>query len=150
MVVSRFVCCSYGMQLLNSFRGGQIAADWERFCESQRKDSLPHSPTRGGAPIDERSHVVHIVNNTRIHQIVKVKDLEVNSAHVQGFRAEHVGEGLIVSGVAPDGCVEAIESEDGILLGVLWHPEQLAGTALFEDLVERAQLRAEQSASLEH
>ena len=36
---------------------------------------------------------------------------------------DRVGDGLIVSGRARDGVVEAIELDDGWTLGVQWHPE---------------------------
>ena len=40
-----------------------------------------------------------------------------------------VGAGLVVSGVADDGVIEAIESGDEPVLGVQWHPELLLGRA---------------------
>jgi gamma-glutamyl-gamma-aminobutyrate hydrolase PuuD len=37
---------------------------------------------------------------------------------------KRVGEGLVVSAVAPDGVVEAVEAEgDRFMVGVQWHPE---------------------------
>jgi putative glutamine amidotransferase len=41
--------------------------------------------------------------------------------------------------VAPDGVVEAVESDDGNLLAVQWHPEMLGGPdPVFFWLIERA------------
>lgn len=53
------------------------------------------------------------------------------------------GEDILVSATAPDGTIEAIESSNGQIVGVQWHPEGLIHTApemnrLFADLVERS------------
>lgn len=51
------------------------------------------------------------------------------------------GEGLDISGRSGDGIVEAIESADGRLIGVQFHPERMPKTIwvkLFEYLVKRA------------
>jgi putative glutamine amidotransferase len=50
--------------------------------------------------------------------------LTVNSLHHQAIAA--VGTSLRVAAVAPDGLIEAVISDDGLILGVQWHPEQLA------------------------
>jgi putative glutamine amidotransferase len=51
---------------------------------------------------------------------------------------DRVGEGLIVSGRARDGVVEAIELRDGWALGVQWHPEAGDKRELFEAFAEAA------------
>ena len=62
----------------------------------------------------------------------------VNSFHIQAV--ERLGAGLTATAHSGDGLVEAIESEDGRLLGVQFHPERLGTTwsRLFEHLVRRA------------
>jgi putative glutamine amidotransferase len=49
----------------------------------------------------------------------------VNSMHHQGIK--QLAPGLIVNARAPDGLIEGVEGqdEDGFLLGVQWHPEEL-------------------------
>jgi putative glutamine amidotransferase len=68
----------------------------------------------------------------------------VHSAHHQGI--ETVGEGLAVTGRAPDGTVEALEDPSrDFVVGVLWHPEEDPsgdGAPLFRALVEAARDRA--------
>ena len=56
-----------------------------------------------------------------------------------------VAPGLRITAVSPDGCVEGIESEDGLLHGIQWHPEKMhaEGAAVpmlgvFEQLVARS------------
>ena len=65
----------------------------------------------------------------------------VNSMHHQAVRTP--GEDIVVSATAPDGTIEAIESRNGQIVAVQWHPEGLIHSApemnrLFADLVERS------------
>ncbi len=75
---------------------------------------------------------------SRLHAIGGVLRLEVNSAHHQAAGA--VGLGVVVSGWAPDGVIEAIEvPERCFCIGVQWHPEyriSAADDALFAALIE--------------
>ncbi len=66
--------------------------------------------------------------------------LKVNSLHHQVV--ERVGESLVVTARADDGVVEGVETRDGLVLGVQWHPELLAKPdPTFTWLVERARER---------
>ena len=60
--------------------------------------------------------------------------------HHQAVRTP--GEDILVSATAPDGTIEAIESSNGQIVGVQWHPEADSHTPemnrLFADLVERS------------
>ena len=63
----------------------------------------------------------------------------VNSFHHQAV--DNAGEHLKVAAVAPDNTVEAVESDEyRSIIGVQWHPEQMAeaGLPLFRWLVEAA------------
>ncbi|MEM8599751.1 MAG: gamma-glutamyl-gamma-aminobutyrate hydrolase family protein, partial [Bacteroidota bacterium] len=64
--------------------------------------------------------------------------VEVNTRHVQAVAT--CGEGLAATGHAPDGVIEALEGDDGRLMGVQYHPERLGpgGAPLFAHLVARA------------
>ena len=64
----------------------------------------------------------------------------VNSRHHQGIKK--VGEGLTVTAKAADGVVEAIETADGQIVAVQWHPENMwqehaEMRRLFEDFIGR-------------
>ncbi|MEL6612492.1 MAG: gamma-glutamyl-gamma-aminobutyrate hydrolase family protein, partial [Bacteroidota bacterium] len=66
------------------------------------------------------------------------EQVEVNTRHLQAVAT--YGDGLVASGYAPDGVVEALEGDDGRLLGVQYHPERLGavGAPLFAHVVRRA------------
>jgi putative glutamine amidotransferase len=122
----------YGMQLINARCGGSLLADVQA-----SRGVGPHSPGRnGGLPVQ---HDVELVAGSLLSVCVGASRLPVNSSHVQAI--ECPGQGLRPVAVAPDGVCEAIESEDGRMIGVQFHPERLPGTpwaALFAWLVDRA------------
>jgi putative glutamine amidotransferase len=67
-------------------------------------------------------------------------EIGVNSLHHQ--IVDEVGEGLNVSAKAPDGVVEGLETPDGKILAVQWHPELLpAPDPTFVWLVKEAMVR---------
>ena len=117
----------YGMQLASALRGGTIYADVER-----DRGADTHSRGRGGT-----THAVHVEPGTRLHSLVGGA-VEVNTRHVQAVAEP--GAGLVVSARAPDGTVEAVETEDGAFVGLQFHPEAMSPPldSVFEDLVARA------------
>lgn len=40
-----------------------------------------------------------------------------------------LGRGLKVSAFAADGVIEALEDEEGLIMGIQWHPENLIDSA---------------------
>jgi putative glutamine amidotransferase len=63
-----------------------------------------------------------------LHNILEEDEIEVNSSHHQAVM--EVGDKMIISAIAEDGVVEAIEMIDyPFLLGVEWHPEYEACSA---------------------
>lgn len=118
----------YGMQFINAMQGGTIYAD----LSEQLEGANNHSSSRGADP-----HLIHVKADTHLHRILGSNQIEVNTYHIQSIA--ELGVGLRVSAIAPDGVIEAVESEDGRLLGVQFHPERMgeAMQALFADFVER-------------
>ncbi|GAB4508709.1 MAG: gamma-glutamyl-gamma-aminobutyrate hydrolase [Anaerolineae bacterium] len=118
----------YGMQFINAQRGGTIYADVQR----QHEGAFVHSPGRGAQP-----HPIQLAPDSRLSTLFQAETVTVNTYHVQALAS--VGEGLRVTGVSPDGVIEAIESEDGRMLGVQFHPERMFDQTrpLFEDFVAR-------------
>lgn len=118
----------YGMQFINAQAGGTIYAD----VQAQKDGTLVHSSSRGGT-----DHTVHIDSGSRLHHIMQMQEIITNTYHVQAVL--DVGAGLNAVAWGPDGVIEGIESTDGRLLGVQFHPERMLETALplFEDFVAR-------------
>jgi putative glutamine amidotransferase len=127
----------YGMQLVNALAGGTIYADVEASFEG----CDVHSEKRGGA-----DHPVFVEPDTHLYRMYGSTPLVVTTRHIQAVA--EVGDGLRVAGRAPDGVIEAIESENGLVLGVQFHPERMgpSGQPLFRDLVLQAMQYREQSA----
>ena len=128
----------YGMQLINASLGGTIYGDVQR-----QLDTPAHSPTRNRGR--EIAHLVEVADGSLLADILSGDsrssgELKVNSFHIQAV--EQPASGLKVSArSSADGLIEAVESEDGRLVGVQFHPERLAGTPwerLFDDLVARS------------
>lgn len=136
-----------GEQALNVALGGSLCQD---IPSAFGCDSELHS--HGTPDLPEIRHSVSIEPHSRLHALVGAQSIPVNSRHHQavaclppGFRAvawhpETAREG--------EPLIEAIESEDGLVLGVQWHPENLvdmeseagrAARSLFEAFVRQAE-----------
>ncbi|MDE2998188.1 MAG: gamma-glutamyl-gamma-aminobutyrate hydrolase family protein [Gemmatimonadota bacterium] len=121
----------YGMQFINARFDGAIYAD----IQVQLRKG-PHSPKRS-----ERLPVRHRVRTLPDTWLARLTGrsyefLEVNSSHIQAI--EGPGSGLRVNAVSDDGVIEGIETEDGRIIGLQFHPEALPGTVwdrVFEHLV---------------
>ena len=118
----------YGMQFVNSIAGGTIYGD----VQAQTGADV-HSAERGA-----NTHEVQIAPGTRLHSVLGCNSLTTNSHHIQAI--VDLGQGLRVTARATDGVIEAIESDDGRIVGVQFHPERMdeAGLPLFVDLLKRA------------
>ncbi len=122
----------YGMQLANAAAGGTLYAD----VQAQRDGSAAHSQKRGAS-----DHAVLLEPGTHLQRVLQRDSVTVNTRHIQAI--DTPGRGLRVAARAPDGVVEAVESEDGLVLGVQWHPERIEHdmAPLFRHLVEMAGAR---------
>ena len=119
----------YGMQLLNARAGGSIYAD----VQAQVEDTLVHSAKRGA-----KMHDIEIDTTSALYAALQKRSVKVNSRHIQAIAT--VGSSFRVTAVAPDGVPEAIENEDGSIMGVQFHPENLgeAMLPLFKQFIHRA------------
>lgn len=122
----------YGMQFINARYGGTIFADVQHQCHT-----VAHSPKRtGGIPV---SHRILVEPLTHLAKILGDSHCETNSLHIQAVRS--VGTGLRVSARSDDGVIEGIESRDGRIIGVQFHPEEMPGTVfdrLFDFFIKQA------------
>jgi putative glutamine amidotransferase len=119
-----------GQQLLNVVLGGDLI----QHIPDAIAGCLAHEQPN---PRTEPGHEVEVLPGSLLHAIGGTTRLAVNSAHHQA--AGRVGAGVVVSGRAPDGVIEAIEApERRFCIGVQWHPEyaiSAADEALFEALI---------------
>lgn len=127
-----------GNQLLNVLMGGSLYQD----VTLTGKPCLKH--LQAGRR-DYLTHQVKVTAGTRLASILGEGVCMTNSMHHQSVKK--LGKGLKASAYASDGIVEAIEDEEGLIVGIQWHPESLLESApamncLFSDLCERALLFA--------
>jgi putative glutamine amidotransferase len=109
-----------GQQVLNVAAGGTLIPD----IPSLRPDALPHSDANR-AP-EALAHSVTVEPDSYLAKVGTPPSLEVNSTHHQAV--DRVASGWVVSALAPDGIIEAIEWQGHpFALAVQWHPERLGG-----------------------
>ena len=111
------LCICRGIQILNVAMGGTVYED----IPAQYPTELLHMQR---IPFSKASHIVRIEKGTIMHDLVNSDRIWVNSCHHQAIR--RLASGLVVSGTAPDGLIEAVEFPNAsFCLGVQWHPERL-------------------------
>jgi putative glutamine amidotransferase len=122
-----------GMQILNGIQGGTL---------EQHLSGLELHRHTPGAFTD---HGVRLDAGSLAERVVGGEHTDVKSAHHQGL--SELGEGVVASGYADDGVVEAIELPDrSFAVGVLWHPEEDERSRVVGALVEEARERMKATA----
>jgi putative glutamine amidotransferase len=111
-----------GMQLLNVARGGTLVQDLGGGVEHYVREAW-----------DRPVHEVDVEPGSRLARAFGDERTTVNSVHHQAV--DRLGDGLRATARAADGVIEGIEDDDGVAVGVQWHPEFLTGRA-GEDQVE--------------
>jgi putative glutamine amidotransferase len=111
-----------GMQVLNIVLGGTIHQHYD-------ETSVAHA---------NNPHDVDVVPGTLLERVMGSGPFGGWSNHHQA--CDRLADGYLLSATTPDGCVEAMESTDGRVLAVQWHPEVDAATvphqqALFDWVV---------------
>lgn len=134
-----------GLQLINVAYGGTL---YQNLPGHAKFGKTIHFPQKS------RDHLAHTVTPVRgrLQAILGSKCFHVNSIHRQGIAT--LGDGLHATVIAEDGLVEGLETDNGQVQAVQWHPEELAPTqaqsaALFTDLVWRASARMEKAERVE-
>lgn len=124
-----------GLQLANVALGGSLHQD----LSLANPHHLLHAQKQGR---DYPMHRIEIDAESRLAQILGTTSLFTNTLHHQCVK--DAGRGLAVVARTSDGIPEALESSDGQVILVQWHPEELLDSeprmlGLFADLVQRAQ-----------
>ncbi|MDO4266098.1 MAG: gamma-glutamyl-gamma-aminobutyrate hydrolase family protein [Eubacteriales bacterium] len=123
-----------GLQLVNVALGGSLYQD----LSLKTGEHLLHSQRQNR---DYLIHKVTITEGSRLSELLGTDQIYTNSMHHQCVKQP--GEGLFITAGTSDGIPEAMESADGRIMLVQWHPEELWDSEprmrrLFEDLIERA------------
>lgn len=118
-----------GIQTLAMALDGKVEQD------IKRNNIIKHSQD---AARYEQTHSITLHKGTILHALYHNDSLFVNSFHHQAVAS--TGSRFRVAATAPDGIIEAIESNEyKPILGVQWHPEWLdEGLPLFQWLVDEA------------
>lgn len=120
-----------GMQLMVVAAGGSLHQHLPEVVGTAQ-----HDP--GGDVFGD--HVVTTVPDSLVRRI-EGERVPVHCHHHQAVRHH---PGFVVTATAEDGCVEALEAEDGrdrFALGVQWHPEINRDQRLFDALVQATRAR---------
>jgi putative glutamine amidotransferase len=128
-----------GIQVLNVALGGSLYQD----IASETGSAVAHSQAE---PRDRPTHPVKVMGEgTRLGATLGAPEVEVNSMHHQAIK--RLGRGLREVAWAPDGIIEGVEIPEAsaLVLGVQWHPEELAAhdpaaRNLFRTLITDAEL----------
>ena len=103
-----------GIQVLNVAAGGTLHFHIDGHTQKRSRD--------------QPSHKIEITHDSGLCRLVTERELWVNSFHHQAI--DRVGEGLIVTAMAEDGIIEAVEGVGKrFCMGVQWHPEHMKGYA---------------------
>lgn len=106
-----------GLQIINVLAGGTLIQD----IPSQVGSSICHSQSMEIR--NEVTHKVFVEPGSILHEVMGREEIRTNSYHHQAIG--ELAPGFKVTGRAADGVIEAVESEDGKIFCVQWHPENL-------------------------
>lgn len=120
-----------GQQVINVAMGGSLI----QHLEGHEVRAFGRKHLAHAAVVDPESELGHAAEGRQI---------KVNSLHHQAVRS--VASGLRQTATGDDGTIEGLESDDGLIVAVQCHPEELTGdlpwaTKLFERFVARARVR---------
>jgi len=127
-----FAICR-GLQVLNVALGGTLVQD----IPTEITNALTHDVREPRVAI---AHDVWMSAGSLLERLMRERieegdEVPVNSRHHQAVK--QLAKGLVVSGTAPDGVIEAAEDPGRrFCLGVQWHPENFYRTGEFSPLFE--------------
>jgi putative glutamine amidotransferase len=127
-----FAICR-GIQVLNVALDGTLVQD----IPTEITNALHHDVREPRVAI---AHEVWLTSGSLLDRLMRERlegsdTAPVNSRHHQAVK--QLGRGLVVSGTAPDGVIEAVEDPSRrFCLAVQWHPENFYRTGEFRPLFE--------------
>jgi len=124
-----------GLQLVNVALGGSLYQDLGVDGVTARNHRTPKDQPR-----DLLCDDVAVEDGSTWRSVAGSRALMVNSHHHQAVK--DVAPGLKVTAISADGVIEGLESDDGLVLAVQCHPEELTSYPwardLFRHFVEKA------------
>lgn len=112
-----------GIQAINVACGGSLFQHLPEQMPAMKHDYFPKPENEYTR--DYLAHEVDVTPGTRLGRMMGGPKALVNSMHHQGVK--RLAPELKASALAPDGLVEGLEGGNGrFLVGVQWHPEELA------------------------
>ena len=129
------LCICRGVQVLNVALGGTLH---QHIGALEGGLAVAHRTDDGS---DGVLHEVRTQPGSRVMKAMGAERVRTFSHHHQAI--DRIGAGLIPVGWAEDGLLEAVEMEEGWILGLQWHAEATAATdptqqAVFDALVREA------------
>lgn len=118
-----------GLQMINVFHNGSL---------HQHLPDHPAPPDQidHGKEFNNTRHNLNINPQSKLFDWLKADRVTVKSGHHQGIN--RLGDSLIPAGVADDGIVEAIESNDyPFLIATQWHPEREPSEPINQIIIEK-------------
>jgi len=129
-----------GMQTLGGISGARMTPNVGKHLNT-KINHLNHRPPT------EFAHDIKVEKNSLLYKITGKETFAVNTAHTEAII--ETPSNILVSGVADDGVIEAIELRDKeFALGVQWHPEFFIADhtdpnfLIFKALVDKAREQA--------
>ena len=127
------LCICRGVQVLNVALGGTLLQHI-----SDREELIAHRNEDGS---DGVLHDVRAQAGSKVMKAMGVERARTFSHHHQAL--DEIGPGLVPVAWAEDGVLEAVELEDGWVLGLQWHAEATAASdptqqAVFDALVRES------------
>ncbi|HEY4553196.1 MAG TPA: gamma-glutamyl-gamma-aminobutyrate hydrolase family protein [Bacillaceae bacterium] len=105
-----------GSHLINVALGGTMIQD----IGSEIPGALDHLDKGERTRL---KHKIKINKDSTLYNILQAEEMLVNSFHHQGLG--RLGNGLKCVATSQDGVVEAYESDDGLIMGTQFHPEEM-------------------------
>ena len=122
-----------GFQLLNVALGGSLVKDIREENNFRKHWAIREEESDEGSPLQSRKHMITVVPDTKLAQILGDCPILVNSRHHQGVTENLRSERLKATAFAPDGIIEALEGIDHPwAVAVQWHPEKKADEYVYE------------------
>ena len=112
-------CVELDKRVLGICLGMQLLCSYDRNFKVEKNNSnINHYQDND----DDLTHRIKIKKNTKLYEILKKEEIEVNSFH--NYHVAEPTEGLVINATSEDNNIEGVELKDKtFIMGIQWHPE---------------------------